>query len=51
MNLLEFQAKKILSEHKIPVPEGKLVETISDLETIGFLYLDQRTAGFAAFFR
>jgi len=36
MKLLEFQAKKIFSESGIPVPEGKLIENISDLGNIGF---------------
>lgn len=36
MKLLEFQAKKMLSESGIPIPDGKLIESISDLENIGF---------------
>ncbi len=34
MNLLEYQAKKILSDNGIPVPDSWLVEDIYDLENI-----------------
>lgn len=34
MKLLEYQAKKILSQHGIPVPDGRLIETLSDLESV-----------------
>lgn len=31
MRLLEFQAKRILAEHGIPVPKGRLIESRSDV--------------------
>lgn len=34
MDLLEYQAKKILSNNRIPIPESKLIETVSDLSDI-----------------
>ena len=36
MKLLEYQAKKILSENGIPIPEGRLIEKKSDLADIAF---------------
>ncbi len=32
MKLLEYQAKKIFTENGIPIPEGRLIENISDLK-------------------
>ena len=36
MNLLEFQAKRILSENGIPIPAGRLIEGLSDLANVDF---------------
>jgi succinyl-CoA synthetase beta subunit len=36
MKLLEFQAKKIFTENGIPIPEGRLIDTISDLNRVCF---------------
>ena len=36
MNLLEFQAKKMLSENGIRIPDGRLIESLSDLKDISF---------------
>jgi len=36
MKLLEFQAKKILSESGIPVPASRLIESVADLERTDF---------------
>jgi len=36
MKLLEYQAKRILSDHGIPIPQGRLVESISDLDHVSF---------------
>lgn len=36
MKLLEYQAKQLLTESGVPVPEGRLVERLSDLDRISF---------------
>jgi len=45
MKLLEFQAKKMLSESGIPIPEGKLIEKPSDLDGIDFPTKEELLAG------